>query len=196
MSKTANLAAIILADRHKTSTNHHNIVPCFVCGHTFVYRGRRGAASVWIGSDDDGYPSPDTSLNGRFCSLRCQDWYDAGNPRVTDQKIVYRWRDDRPMRMGPNGFTIDCANCRKEFESLGLRCCTLDCERSYRERQDNLAIMAEAGIEPAPKRQCSQCNAIIPMWRNGRKVSSKTRVCSPKCAYKARKQAKMAQAGF
>ena len=93
------------------------------------------------------------------------------------------------MRMGPKGFYIDCANCRKEFESLGLRCCSVDCERGYRERQDNLAVMAEAGIEPAPKRQCLLCGTVIPQWRKGRKVSSKTRFCSSKCSVRAKKVA-------
>src|SRR5215471_17527312 len=53
------LTAALLADRDRPGSPTHNIVPCFVCGYTFVYRGRR----------DD--------LNGRFCSLRCRDWYDA-----------------------------------------------------------------------------------------------------------------------
>ena len=30
------------------------------------------------------------------------DWYDAGNKPVNEE-IVYRWRDGRPMRMGPRG---------------------------------------------------------------------------------------------
>jgi hypothetical protein len=35
-----------------------------------------------------------------------------------------------------------------------------------RERQDNLAVMAEAGIELKAKRQCEQCKAVIPTWRS------------------------------
>jgi hypothetical protein len=57
------LAAQLLADRNR-DTPSHNIIACFSCGHTFVYRGRQGAASTWIGSDEDGGPSPDTSLKG------------------------------------------------------------------------------------------------------------------------------------
>ena len=68
-STTERLTAAILADRARPTTQH-NIVPCFVCGHTFVYKGRRG------------------DLNGRFCSMRCQDWYDAGNP-PSPTAIVY-----------------------------------------------------------------------------------------------------------
>jgi hypothetical protein len=49
--------------------------------------------------------------------------------------------------------------------------------------------MAEVGIKPAAKRHCENphCGAVIPKWRAGRKVSSKTRYCSPRCAQKARR---------
>jgi len=172
-SKTERLAAAILAERDRPTTQH-NIVPCFVCGQTFVYRGRRG------------------ELNGRFCSLRCNGWYDAGDEPVADE-IVYRWRGG-PMEKCTRGFYINCAHCRQEFESLGLQCCSTDCERSLRERQDNLAVMAEVGIEPKAKCQCEQCGARIPVWRKGRRVSNKTRFCSANCSSKSRSRAKRAAA--
>jgi hypothetical protein len=169
LSKTERLAAALLADRQqRTTSSLHNIVPCFSCGYTFVYRGRQG------------------ELNGCFCSMRCQDWYDAGNEPIGEE-IVYRCRDRRPMKRGPKG--IDCVNCRKEFESLGLRCCSIECERSYRERQNNLAVLAEAGIEPKARRQCEQCKAVIPQWRKGRRVSKSVRFCSEKCSKRARRAA-------
>jgi hypothetical protein len=172
VSKSERLAAAILADRDRP-TSQHNIVPCLVCGYTFVYKGRR------------------KELNGRFCSMRCQDWYDVGKAPITDQKVAYRSRFDKLMRMGPKGFYIDCAYCQKEFEGLGLRCCSPECERSYREREDNLAVMGEAGIEPIAKRQCEApgCSATIPKWRNGRQVSKKTRFCSSKCQQRAKRAA-------
>jgi hypothetical protein len=55
------------------------------------------------------------------------------------------------LRRGAAGYYIRCKFCNKEFESKGLRCCSRECERGYRDRQDNLAAMAEAGIEAAPK---------------------------------------------
>ena len=62
------LAANLLADRQREREQpKHNIVPCWSCGHTFVYRGRQG------------------ELNGNFCSMRCQDWYDDGNPTYEQQ---------------------------------------------------------------------------------------------------------------
>jgi hypothetical protein len=171
LTRAQRLAEAILAD-HVRPTTSHNIVPCFVCGHTFVYHGRRG------------------ELNGRFCSLRCQDCYDAGNEPIGEETI-YRWRDGKPMRKGAKAFYIDCANCRKKFESLGIRCCSTECERSYCERQENLAVMAEAGIEPAAKRKCvgPGCDASIPNWKKGRRVSKAVRFCSEKCSKRARRAA-------
>ena len=67
------------------------------------------------------------------------------------------------MRAGKEGFYINCAHCNKEFESKGLRCCSKECEKAYRERQDNLATLAEAGIEAAPKKRCAApgCDGIV-----------------------------------
>jgi hypothetical protein len=84
-SKAERLAAALLADRDRPTTQH-NVVACFSCGTTFVYKGRQGEGSHWIGSDEDGHPSPDASLNGRFCSLRCQQWFDDGNPSYEDHR--------------------------------------------------------------------------------------------------------------
>jgi hypothetical protein len=41
------------------------------------------------------------------------------------------------------------------------------------------------GIEPAVKRQCQQCGAVIPKWRAGKKVPSTKQFCSPKCRDRA-----------
>jgi hypothetical protein len=169
LSKTERLASALLADRNRQTTQH-NIIGCFVCGYRFVYKGRWG------------------ELNGNFCSIRCQDWYDAGNEPVSDE-IVYCWREGRPMRAGSKGCYIDCANCRKEFESLGLRCCSTECDQGHRERESNLAVMAEAGIEPKARRQCEQCKAVIPTWRKGRKISKSVRFCSEKCSKRAKRAA-------
>jgi hypothetical protein len=74
-SRTAKLAAAILADRdRKPAESRRNIIECFTCGYTFMYAAGAGAR------------------NGRFCSTRCQDWYDADNPTVlgaAEQKARY-----------------------------------------------------------------------------------------------------------
>ena len=130
-------------------------LPCFMCGRRMLYR-------------DD-----------RFCCDRCRDFYDAGNdPSSVRTEIAYRWRDGSPMQRGAEGFLVSCAHCRKEFDSKGLRCCSSECERAYGEQQDNLTVMAAAGIAPASKQQCEQCGVSIPRWRNGRRVPGKTRFCS------------------
>jgi hypothetical protein len=173
--KTEQLAAVLLADRNREAQERTDIIACFSCGYNFVYRGRQG------------------ELNGRFCSMRCQNWYDAGNPGHERQreltKIIYRDHAGRPMKPSRDGFYIRCVGCEKEVESLGLRACSIECERHYGERQKNLAIMAEAGIEPAVKKHCAApgCNAVIPKWRKGRRVSVATRFCSPKCAARAKR---------
>jgi len=38
-------------------------------------------------------------------------------------------------------------------------------------------VMAEVGIQPIAKRKCECCDAAIPKWRNGRRVSRATRFC-------------------
>jgi len=169
----------------------YNIVPCFACGATFIYKGRRG------------------ELNGRFCSLRCQAAYDDGFTPAADPPTdtLTGWRvaaggeiggdyyanllkrTPIPMKRTADGFKIACAGCQKEFESKGLRCCSDACERRYRERQANFALMAEVGIEPSKKRPCAApgCSSTIPKWRKGRQVSAATRFCSRACSRRAKR---------
>jgi hypothetical protein len=153
-----------------------SIIDCFSCGRSMVDRGPR------------------------FCSVRCRDWFDAGNPpyEPLDTGRLYgaTWRHvagphpgylPKPLRMAGKlteagrGFYLDCAGCGKEFESGSLCCCSTACERAYVARQKNLADMLDA---PAAKRRCEQCGGDIPRWRNGRKVSKSARFCGPRCQQK------------
>ena len=169
----------------------YNIVLCFACGATFIYKGPRG------------------DLNGRFCSMRCQGAFDAGFTPAADPAAdtLIGWRvaaggeiggeyyanllkrTPIPMKRTADGFKIACAGCQKEFESLGLRCCSDACDRRYRERQANIALMAEVGIEPTKKRPCAApgCSSTIPKWRKGRQVSAATRFCSRACSRRAKR---------
>lgn len=164
-TQTERLAAALLADRDRKTAERTDIGASFMCGRGMVYRG------------------------SRFCSDRCRDYYDTGVPgneqdwRQPD--IAYAYLDGRPMAKGAHGFKINCALCRLAFDSQGLRCCSTECERGYRERQSNMAVLAEIGAEVKKKRRCEQCGVNIPMWRNGRKVSSAMRFCSPKCKARA-----------
>jgi hypothetical protein len=166
------LTAALLRDRNRTPSISSSI-DCFLCGRSFTYRGHHG---------DD---------NGRFCSDRCRDHYDAGRRRAEpiDPFPVRRWRvvagsnpgylPSTPMRPGKAGWHITCPGCQRDFESNGLRRCSPECERADRERAENLALMAEAGMEPKVKRQCTHpgCTATVPKWRNGRRVSERARFC-------------------
>jgi hypothetical protein len=159
------LAAQLLADRNRKTTERTEIGACFMCGRGMVYRGTR------------------------FCSDRCRDYYDTGAPGNEQDwrrpDIAFTYLDGRSMAKGVHGFKINCAHCAKEFDSKGLRCCSPECERGYREREQNRATLAEVGVEVKEKRPCEQCGVNIPMWRNRRKVSSVTRFCSPKCKARA-----------
>jgi hypothetical protein len=157
-----------LADRGREESTRADITKCFMCGVSMLYRG------------------------SRFCSEQCCDFYDTGEAGPEQdwrqpRRIVYRDDAGKPMSPTMHGFKILCDGCGKEFESSGLRACSTDCERRHRDRQTNLAVMAEAGIEPAAKRRCAVCAAVIPAWRKGRKVSSATRYCSPKCGRRAKR---------
>ena len=195
---TKRLAEALFADRNRAGTDRTDITACWACGSTFRYKGRHG------------------ELNGNFCCSRCQDWYDGGYRPIEHDHAekayktpIDRWRvvagppgvevgapyyagvfprSSTTMTMTKKGYRIRCASCHREFESKGLRCCSPACQRGYRERQENLAAMAEVGIEPTSKRQCASCGARIPTWRKGRKVSSSSRFCSPKCQQRARRR--------
>jgi hypothetical protein len=166
---------------------------CFSCGHGMVYSGPQG---------DD---------SGRFCSDHCRDWFDAGNrpwwenagfsPNTYTVPHLYSSRGWKVVA-GPPGLEISsehyapfqtqdyplkCAGCSKPFHSKGLRCCSTECESQYRERQKNIADMAEVGMERPTKRKCDECGGSIPNWINGRRVQKNKRFCSSRCTQRARK---------
>ncbi len=163
-TRTERLAAALLADRDRKAFERANVGVCFMCARGMIYHG------------------------SRFCSDRCCDYYDAGAAGCEQDwrqpDIAYTYLDGHPMSKAAHGFKIACAHCRREFDSKGSRCCSAECERRYREREQNLATLAEIGAKVKESRRCD-CGANIPMWRNGRKVSSATRFCSPKCKTRA-----------
>src|SRR3974390_1332294 len=69
-----------------------------------------------------------TYRGSRFCSDRCRECYDAGNLSYEQQEELAR---------KPSAMSIVCLGCHKEFYSRGLRCCSVECERAYCERQSN-----------------------------------------------------------
>jgi hypothetical protein len=172
-ARPATLAAALKADilRQSISTPSSS-VECFLCGRSYTYKA----------------PSGDDS--GRFCD-KCREAYDAGYRRSEpiDPFKITKWRlvaggnpgylPSTPMRRGQEGWYITCPGCQREFESTGLRCCSAQCERRLCEHAENMALMAEVGMEPKAKRKCSvpDCDNPIPKWRNGRSVSKRARFC-------------------
>ena len=119
--------------------------------------------------------------DGRFCSTRCREAFDAGFPPYQTPAAVY----SLPMR--GDGFVIECKECRREFASKGCRCCSVECERKYRDKEEIANTLAAVGTEQSTKRRCEGCDAGIPRWRKGRAVPKNTRFCSNKCSKKARR---------
>jgi hypothetical protein len=115
----------------------------------------------------------------RFCSENCQAAFDNGLP-------PYAPLDPRKFYSLP--IPIQCCGCNRQFDSKGLRCCSPDCERAYRQRED---LEAELISDPfrAVKRKCEGCGSDIPNWRRGRRVSAKTRFCSRRCGDENRRRA-------
>jgi hypothetical protein len=166
-----NLAAAIERDILADKRKKYEPAKCFSCGPGYVPKAP-------IGDDST-----------RFCGDRCRQWFDDGNPPYDPDyasKTNPRWYS---LPMGRHGFLIECWGCGKTFDSKGLRCCSTECERAYRRREENAATMAEVGMQVAAKRKCDVCQGEIPKWRNGRRVSKSTRSCSPKCSKKIGKAA-------
>jgi hypothetical protein len=140
------------------------IVECLTCRSTFVYR-----------------KPDDLERNGRFCSQRCRDGFDAC---ITNKLPAIAYFDCHARRMamrGP-GFVVKCPGCDGEFISAGLRCCSPACERSYRDRQEAKAVAARLGHKARPTRTCEGCGKRIPRYTaTGKATRSDVRTCSAKC---------------
>jgi hypothetical protein len=123
--------------------------------------------------------------DGRFCGSKCRAGYDAGGPRHEPSRPTFN------LPIGKTGFLIECASCQTQFDSRGLRCCSVECERRHREREQLEAELADNPFR-AIKRKCQECGGPIPNWRNGRRVSSATRFCSSRCKDRNGKTARLA----
>jgi|SRR5215467_2022596 len=157
----ATLATAIKRDLLRERPARAKAAECFACGREYSYRH--------IDGDD----------SSRFCSAPCRESYEDGWPRYEslDTRRCYS------LRMGKDGFLIHCAGCGQEFDSKGMRCCSLKCEQVYRLKQE----VADRPFR-AVKRKCLECGNDIPNWRKGRRVSKATRFCSDRCAANARRK--------
>jgi hypothetical protein len=138
---------------------------CFMCGRTFTEEKGHG-------------------LNGRFCSTLCLDGYDAGLMPPQPPRCSLPMRGD--------GFVITCKGCKCEFVSRGLRCCSAECDRQHRERQDIEATIAGMAMESTGyvKRKCQHCGGDIPRYqgigKKRRETRKDARFCSPRCQQRAK----------
>ena len=195
--KQSAIAAMIERDllRRDTEKGRVETSHCALCEAGMVYRGRDYCSPRCAQYAADGFPAPDPTYARKAINVPLRSWtVVAGPPDVAVGSTYYadvlaRYFDAGYSRTNPTseGFKITCRGCQKEFASRGQRYCSPECGRRDRERQGNLAIMAEVGITLPAKRCCAQCGARIRSWRNGRKVSSATRFCSGACAQKARR---------
>jgi ribosomal protein L24E len=184
--RAGRLAERLLEDRARHASRPvAKIGGCFLCGRSY---------SPQLPSGDDD--------STRFCSDKCRQAYDAGAMPAVDLNpfTVDRWSIiagpspgymPKPMRMGRHGFYIDCLQCRREFESKGLRCCSTECERTYQGRVTAAEVVAEVGGTLTEKRKCSICGGPIPKYvgtGKHRRLTNKTKTtCSNRCQEKARK---------
>lgn len=183
------ITAEILRDREarRAKAADTGDMPCFKCGKLFRYRGPRGDNS------------------GRFCSDHCRVEYDHPRAFSFDPFRVTKWKVvaggdpgylvSTPMtRIAAGGWRVACRGCGKPFQSSGLAYCKPTCRKVSNERAEAVALMAEVGMDAPVKRRCQApgCTDPIPMWRNGRAVSKKTRYCKPACGQRARKAAEAA----
>jgi hypothetical protein len=155
-TRAARLAQAIVRDWQSQQRIDQATPACMVCGRGYAPRG------------------------SRFCSDRCRDAFDAGAPVFAPPEI------DRFFTLPKAGtcFRIDCAHCKRPFSSHGLRCCSIDCERSLCRRQARDRELAGNAFR-SPRPPCETCGAPLPKWRKGRLVSSITRFCSARCRKRA-----------
>jgi hypothetical protein len=188
--KQTTLARAIERDLLRTEKPKTEAPRCHACGRSFMRMtgyARSTALRAVVSR-----PNPEGDDNTwAFCSARCREAYDNGwaayDPHYAN-KSNPRWYS---LPMGKYGFLIECLGCGKDFDSKGLRCCSVECERDYRKRLEAEAVMAEVGMDALVKRKCEQCGGDIPNWRNGRRVRSN--YCSKSCQQKASKAARMAR---
>jgi ribosomal protein L24E len=188
VSRADRLADRLMEDRAKrASKSAGNIGGCFLCGRSYSVLPPMGDNST------------------RFCSDKCQEAYDAGAMPARDVNPFAvpadQWRviagplpgymPKIAMQQGKHGFYINCLHCKREFESKGLRCCSVECERAYQGRVAAAQVVAEVGGTLTEKRKCSICGGPIPKYvgtGKHRRLTNKTKTtCSNRCQEKARK---------
>jgi hypothetical protein len=185
-SRADRLAERFLEDRaRRAGRPQPRISGCFLCGRSYSTQPSEGDDSI------------------RFCGAKCREAYDAGamperdvNPFAPGPWHVIAGPPPGHMangtRLGKHGCFVNCLHCKREFESKGLRCCSVECERGLKDRAETVAMLAEVGgTLIVEKRKCEVCGGDIPKYvgiGKQRRLTNKTKTtCSPRCQAKARK---------
>jgi hypothetical protein len=159
--RKADIATVIERDLLHTEEKiaKHTIIKCFSCGRSHIYDGWNDDGMFcseycreWYDNGNPGFLQDwrltPAATNYRITGLRLI----AGPPDKEMGADYYRpVRDafDAPRqgrrgeqsndakRRGRSGVIIRCATCADEFESLGLRCCSVKCEAELKKRNPN-----------------------------------------------------------
>jgi hypothetical protein len=104
------------------------------------------------------------SCGRRFCSARCREWFDAGNPAYDPQAVVrinaVPSRDWR-ANAGPPGLEVGSAYY------VGILA---------RAKAPVIGKLANDELI-RPRRLCERCGHPVPVWIKGRKVSERRKRC-------------------
>jgi predicted nucleic acid-binding Zn ribbon protein len=135
--KRESLTKAFIADNACDRAASHNIVNCFTCGFSMVYKNNRFCSDRCRAYFDDGNPGyaqtwlrPKTDYNGivGWRVVAGPPGLEVGSDYYNPFREAFKAREPRNMRATKNGFAINCAHCAAEFESRGLRCCSPKCE--------------------------------------------------------------------
>jgi hypothetical protein len=149
---TAKLAALIEEDRQKRAARpKHEAPTCFSCGREFTHKGPQG---------DD---------SGRFCSSRCREWFDAGNPASESPAVTVERVNRVPLRAwkvtaGPPGLEVG-SGYYADILDRGLK----RAKRIGKLSNDELI---------RPRRLCGRCGNPLPVWVKGKKVPATRKYCA------------------
>lgn len=126
------------------------------------YRGRTKLAAAGYSACEGRTMAPGhrraSQSNAKAAPRKCLCLvaYDAGYLHRTDG-------DGYAFPVRGEGFLIDCRHCRRPFNSKGLRCCSVGCERTIVERAAITAAhdFSARSSQPRPSRECAQNGRLM-----------------------------------
>jgi hypothetical protein len=125
MTALANaIARDILADRSARNTAPVAST-CFACGRSYGSGDGRFCSERCRDAFDAGFPPYDPQSARSVLNVPLRDWVVVAGPPGTPEQLsrggTRPYGDARPMTISSDGFLTDCKGCRKSFVSRGLR---------------------------------------------------------------------------